>query len=293
MVRAEPPRLATLATLLAAAARRTAAGLVRHHAFDAAAAMTFYFFLGLIPLLVFLGYALGRVTMVEGVDQVLAPILATAPGDAARVVREELRRMGDDASVAPLSLAGFLYLTSSGTHNLMDLLEVAAGAPARGWWRQRAIAIGWNFAAIATLTALAWITLRVGSGPDLGAVTGREHPLVMRLVAFSLSAAQRAFALTATLATCVGALALFFRIAIEHPPHVGRRVFPGAVLAVTTGAAVTWGFGVYVSTLGRYAVYYGSLAAVATLLVWLYLMSLAILTGAEVNAQLEGLRDAP
>jgi membrane protein len=46
-----------------------------------------------------------------------------------------------------------------------------------------------------------------------------------------------------------------------------------------------------VSSLGNYALYYGSLAAVAVLLIWLYLSSLALVFGAEVNAQLEGVRD--
>jgi len=50
-------------------------------------------------------------------------------------------------------------------------------------------------------------------------------------------------------------------------------------------------FGLYVKSLAEYAVFYGSLAAVAVLLVWLWLTSLAILVGAELNAQLEGLRD--
>jgi membrane protein len=54
---------------------------------------------------------------------------------------------------------------------------------------------------------------------------------------------------------------------------------------------VSWAFGLYVSTLADYAAFYGSLAAVAVLLVWLWLTSFAILVGAELNSQLEGLRD--
>ena len=41
-------------------------------------------------------------------------------------------------------------------------------------------------------------------------------------------------------------------------------------------------------TLARYALYYGSLAAVAVLLLWLWLLCAALLVGAELNAQLEG-----
>jgi membrane protein len=55
--------------------------------------------------------------------------------------------------------------------------------------------------------------------------------------------------------------------------------------------AVSWAFGNYVISLAEYAVYYGSLAAVAVLLLWLYLTSLSLLLGAEVNAILEGVRD--
>jgi membrane protein len=49
-------------------------------------------------------------------------------------------------------------------------------------------------------------------------------------------------------------------------------------------------FGLYAVSVSTYAVYYGSLAAVAVLLVWLYLTSLSLVVGAEVNVQLEGVR---
>ena len=50
------------------------------------------------------------------------------------------------------------------------------------------------------------------------------------------------------------------------------------------------GFSEYVGALSNYALYYGGLAAVAVLLVRLYLTSLTLVIGAEVNAQLEGVR---
>ena len=49
-------------------------------------------------------------------------------------------------------------------------------------------------------------------------------------------------------------------------------------------------FEAYALSIADYALYYGSLAAVAVLLVWLYLTSLSLVLGAEMNAQLEGLR---
>jgi uncharacterized BrkB/YihY/UPF0761 family membrane protein len=95
------------------------------------------------------------------------------------------------------------------------------------------------------------------------------------------------------LVTGAAFLAGFYRFAVEHPAGMRRRVWPGAVTAIVSWLLVSWAFGNYAVSIGDYALYYGSLAAVAVLLVWLYLSSLTLVIGAEVNAQLEGLRGTP
>jgi uncharacterized BrkB/YihY/UPF0761 family membrane protein len=57
------------------------------------------------------------------------------------------------------------------------------------------------------------------------------------------------------------------------------------MLAVGVGAAISYGFAHYVTTLGKYALYYAGLAAVV--LVWLYWVCWALLGGAELNLVLE------
>ena len=98
-------------------------------------------------------------------------------------------------------------------------------------------------------------------------------------------------ALLLSIAGAISGLGAFYWVSVSHTKRVRRRVFPGAALALGLWLVISWGFGLYVRTLSNYAVFYGSLAAVAVLLVWLWLTSLAILVGAELNAQLEGLRD--
>lgn len=105
------------------------------------------------------------------------------------------------------------------------------------------------------------------------------------------SSGEHALALSLSVLFATAVLAAFYRFAVSHSRRVTRRVLPGAVLAVVLWLVISWAFGVYVTTLAEYAVFYGSLAAVAVLLVWLWLTSLAILVGAELNSQLEGLRD--
>ena len=82
-------------------------------------------------------------------------------------------------------------------------------------------------------------------------------------------------------------LAGFYRTAFDQP--ASRRppsVWPGTLGAVVSWLVVSWGFGAYAASIANYALYYGGLAAVAVLLVWLYLTSLSLVVGAEVNAQL-------
>src|SRR5688572_14375072 len=83
------------------------------------------------------------------------------------------------------------------------------------------------------------------------------------------------------------ALAAFYRTATLRSRAVRHRVWPGALVAIASWAFVSWGFAAYVATIAHYAVFYGGLAAIAVILLWLYLTSLALLVGAEVNAHLE------
>jgi membrane protein len=66
-----------------------------------------------------------------------------------------------------------------------------------------------------------------------------------------------------------------------------RWVTPGGVLAVLSWIVVSAAFGLYVANFGSYNKTYGSLGAIIIFLVWLWLSNVAILLGAELNAELE------
>jgi membrane protein len=66
-----------------------------------------------------------------------------------------------------------------------------------------------------------------------------------------------------------------------------RWVSVGAVLAILTWAAASAAFGFYVSNFSSYDKTYGALAGVIVFLLWLWLTNLALLFGAELDAELE------
>lgn len=90
--------------------------------------------------------------------------------------------------------------------------------------------------------------------------------------------------LIATL-TSIAVIALIYHHAVPRtqPWH---SVMPGAILATVLWFSVTVGFRSYLQHFGNFATIYGSLGVAMALLVWMYLISLVVLVGAEFNALL-------
>jgi membrane protein len=85
--------------------------------------------------------------------------------------------------------------------------------------------------------------------------------------------------------TSIAVIALIYHYAVPRtqPWH---SVLPGATLATAMWFAATALFGGYLQAYADYSVIYGSLGVGIALLVWMYLISLVILIGAEFNAML-------
>ena len=266
--------------------------MVLHNAFEAAAAVAFWFFLSMVPLLVLVGYVVGQVARSRGVDALAGPFLEVVPLAAEDLVRKAVERLaGAGASgLAPLGVAGYLWTSSSGLHNLMDVCEKAANASDRPWWKQRALALAWIVVGILLASLLAIQLATIDSAfheharhvSTHGALLPRRHP-----VHDVAAPAEQAIAAMLTLVLGTALLGGFYRFAVEHPANVRRSVWPGTLTAVVSWLVVSWAFGEYAISIADYAVYYGSLAAVAVLLVWLYLTSVSLVLGAEINAMVE------
>ncbi len=300
---------------------RLVRGLRAHGGLEAAAAIAFWFFLSLVPLLALLGYLVVRVARARGIDALVVPLLEVVPDTAEDIVRKEVERMaGSGATFAPLGAIGFFWTASSGLHSLMDVFETTSGVTPRPWWKQRAIALGWVTMGLVAACALAWSLVRIdvavqSYGPPpaakivqvppasttaqaappphagttaKGGTVSRARGALKRRVRTALhTPLEEAIASVLLLALGLTLLAGFYRFAVEHAPGVRRRVWPGTLVAVASWLVVSWFFGLYVVSMPSYALYYGSLAAVAVMLVWLYLTSLSLVVGAEVNANLE------
>ncbi|HEX6670558.1 MAG TPA: YihY/virulence factor BrkB family protein, partial [Gemmatimonadales bacterium] len=84
---------------------------------------------------------------------------------------------------------------------------------------------------------------------------------------------------------------LIFAILYYTTPNVKLRGFrfitPGSLVAIVVWLAASAGFALYVSQFGSYDKTYGTLGGLVALLVWMWISNLALLFGAELNAERE------
>jgi YihY family inner membrane protein len=236
-----------------------------------AAGVAFYAFLSLVP-------ALGASVSVYGlfvgraqVDDHVRRAFAVLPGDAQDLLVDQLQRIVERSSGQlglsfGLAVLVALWSASKGVTHLLDAIGTAYGTGRRaGFLRRRAVA------AACTLGALA-----VGAGAATAlTVLPRHFP----------AGPTRWFvyvALWAGLAVVgLGGLAGLYRLGAGA---TGAWFAPGTTLALALLVLLTVGLHVYVANFGSYDATYGALAGVVVLLLWLHLVALIVIAGAQVNA---------
>jgi membrane protein len=90
--------------------------------------------------------------------------------------------------------------------------------------------------------------------------------------------------LTINFVTFVAGLEIIYYLG-PNARHGFRSTIPGAVLAIAVWFLGSWGLSFYLGHLSNYNATYGSMGALIGLMLWFYLTALAILLGAELNAE--------
>lgn len=240
-----------------------------HDAVGAASAMAFQAFFSLVPLFALAGWFCHRLLKTN--ESAFAPLFRLTPNAVSALADANVMQLTSEhaAILPPLSAIGFLWLCSGGIARAMLQFEYAFRMPPRSWLKRRGVAIAFVFGALVVAS------LSVGLGILMARLGPVSSMLATALVPFG------------ALWLLVG---VFFRHATRRDIGALRNGFRGALVTLFCWAILSLGFSVYVRELADYSQFYGGLAAVAVMLFWLWLMSLALLVGAEVNARLEGAR---
>jgi membrane protein len=241
-----------------------------------AAEMAFWLFLSLIPLAVVTGLVAAKIA-VNSSD--VTTMVDSLPTETRHLVGRQLRHVAGwkGGSVGAPAAAVFFWLASGGIHSVFDLLEVRAGV-ARTWWKKRLIALG---ACMGLSVGMAVIAVVAGGlRRVLGFVHGTVAFVGLEREAGIVGSVGRTFL---GLVTAVALVAGLYFIGVPRRARSRVTVMPGALLAVALQALLGYGYVFYLSKVGVDSAYQAGLSIIGVTMIALYLFSIALLVGAELN----------
>jgi membrane protein len=267
---------------------RAAKQALAHDITDLAAALAYYSFLAIPAVLLVAVGLFSLFASGDAITTLIDKLGAVIPSQATQLLDESLRRMNENKNGSlAMAIVGFVLAMWTTTGAMTAFMRSVNRAydreETRGFVKQRLVAVQMvGGLALAVLLVFGLLVLGpaisnwIGSALDIEGVIG-----------WAWWIAQWPILIGALLA--VFATVLYLGPNVDHPRW--RFVTPGSIFAVTVWLIASGLFAVYTSMFSSYNKAWGSLAAVIVMLTWLWLSGLALLLGAEINAEAERSRE--
>src|SRR5262249_25718867 len=250
--------------------------------FTRSGALAYYFISALFPMIFFLTAVLGLFARSHDLESGLLNYAARVmPGEAFTLIQKTLHEIARSSSGLKLliGLVLALWSASGGVRSIMDALNRCYHVKeSRPLWKRFLISIGLTVA-MSALAIVALVIVLYGGriASFVGAHIGLSTPLVMawQLVQWPIA---------------VFFVMVAFALLYYWAPDARQQwqwITPGSLVGVVVWIGISLLFREYLRFFNSYSKTYGSLGAVIVLLLWLYISGLAVLTGGEINAEIE------
>lgn len=248
---------------------------------QAAAELSYFLLFSMFPLLMFVNSILAQLDIsIEGI----APVLEMLPRTLRQLITTYLNQLSGTPSFSPM-LIGIgltLYFLSRAVRSMMrtvnDIYHVEVS---RGMVKDVLISLGITAGFLVSVVCSFVLV-----------VAGRA---LIRLLPQIVPVPQAVLDAThdASFWVMIAFIFLFLMLFNCIVPNLHlkfREVWPGALFSLVAWILVSWVFSFYVDNMARYSVLYGSLAAIIVLMLWLYIVSIILLMGPQLNHTLVVMR---
>ncbi|MEK3700854.1 YihY/virulence factor BrkB family protein [Paenibacillus sp. FSL R10-2199] len=240
------------------------------------AQLTYYLILSLFPFLIFIMTLIGYANI--SLEDKIQQLEQVMPAEAVSIIEEILQDVSEGRSQALLSfgMLATLWAASKGVNAIIKGLNRAYDIDeSRAFWKIRGIAF------LATLTIGFVVLLSI-----LLLVLGTWLKTQVFLLTDLPYGFQKLWDL---LQYAVPLLVMFIVFTLLYWIAPSRRlalreVVPGALFSTLGWIITSVLFSIYVNQFSDFTKTYGSLGGVMILLIWLYISSIIILAGGEINA---------
>src|SRR6056297_1026765 len=249
-----------------------------HNLIGSAAELAYFLFLSIFPFLIALLNIIDFFQLER--NQYVLDIIRYAPEDIQTIIEAFINDLSFGSSEGLLSIAviGGVLAASTGFRAIIRALNRAYEfTESRGILRKVALSIFFTIILILVIT-LVFISL-IFQLFDIEVIFLMTWSYLRLLISFLI-------------------MILIFAFMYKFSPNIKNQGslslksnLPGAIFASVSWIALSLMFSYYVSNFGRYSVTYKSLGGVIILLVWLFISSMVIVLGGEINATLINLKE--
>jgi membrane protein len=261
-------------------AKRTLKDSLQDDAGGIAAQLAYYFFLALFPALLFLVALASFFPLYSFTDELMRLLAPIAPAAVVDLLKDQLTSLSNsgDGGLLSIGLVMALWSSSAAMVSVIDAMNRAYDIEdARPWWKRRITAIGLTIGlALFILSSFALIV----AGPWLADFLGRQFGLAP---AFAITWKILQWPVVFLLATTGFGLVYYLAPDAEQE---WVWITPGALTATLLWLIASLAFRYYVINFGNYEEAYGTLGAIILTLLWFYITGLAMVIGAELNAEI-------
>jgi membrane protein len=247
---------------------------------DLAAQISFYFVLSIFPFFLVMAAVVGSLPMTKLWPSFVSWIVVYLPRESRDFVFHLISNLGDGTTgILSFGLLTAVWGASAGFVSLMESLTTVYGSnDTRSYWRKHALAFFFTFlSAVFVLACFGIMTIgRWGATQFLVLPWQTQIPTVIWSVA-------RWTATLALMCLAVGAVN-YMLPAVKRP---WRWMSEGTAFAVVTLVLAIAGLNVYVKRFSSYPTVYGTVGGFIVLVLWIYIASLILLVGAEIDREIE------
>lgn len=249
------------------------------------AQLSYYLVLSIFPFLIFFLNILSYTPIAR--EDVLHSIIVIMPLDTQKIISSLIIETINTSSETLLSLSAItgIWAASKGIMALIRSLNKAYDVEeTRTYFELRGIAIIFTLALLVLLTL---VLLTLVFGEVLGNRLFDFLGITQKFIIF-----WQYFRVIISLSFMI----LIFTLLYRYIPSIrnGRKIkirhaIPGAIFTSVGWILTSTSFSYYVNNFGNYGKTYGSLGGIIVLLIWLYISSIIIILGGEINATLKNM----
>ena len=242
-----------------------------------AAMLSYYLLLSILPLALLALYIAGRVLESSPLeDQVLNDLRTVFPATARSTLAGVLDQIrSSSAGFGIVAIVASIWLGSSFWGGLDTAFCRIYHVPCRSWVRQKGFALAMLVVVLLFLVA----TIAVPTLQSLLAAGRSDLPFGLGDVEALVFVASLAISIAIVFSVLC---AIYWTVPNRRVPW--RAVWPGALAATLAITVVDYGFPVYLSTVSTLADIGTTLVFILIVLLWFFVLSLVILSGATINA---------